>query len=178
MGRRSGHSGSNTPQSDSPTAVVFTRNNNNPVDTGFLANPATQGAGLTRSLASQLPQGFRVRPGNCDGCKPPSSERRPEQARSHNENCANPNQTTRPSVSSPCAFDPAFDFDLPAPSGGRVEVLRSGQPGMDAGLAAPGHGWPMAAGPRSRTGARERRALARGRTPGRSVLLTFGRLQK
>jgi hypothetical protein len=29
-----------------------------------------------------------------------------------------------------------------------VEVLRSGQPGMDAGLAAPGHGWPMAAGPR------------------------------
>ena len=41
-----------------------------------------------------------------------------------------------------------------APSRGRVEVLRSGQPGMDAGLAAPGHGWPMAAGPRSRTGAR------------------------
>ncbi|EJM75887.1 hypothetical protein PMI32_05295, partial [Pseudomonas sp. GM60] len=31
-----------------------------------------------------------------------------------------------------------------------MEVLRSGQPGMDAGLAAPGHGWPMAAGPRSR----------------------------
>ena len=37
-----------------------------------------------------------------------------------------------------------------------MEVLRSGQPGMDAGLAAPGHGWPMAAGPRSRTGARHR----------------------
>jgi len=31
-----------------------------------------------------------------------------------------------------------------------VEVLRSGQPGMDAGLAAHGHGWPIAAGPRSR----------------------------
>jgi hypothetical protein len=76
----------------------------------------------------------------------------------------------RQSVSSPAAFD------LPAPSGGRVEVLRSGQPGMDAGLAAPGHGWPMAAGPRSRTGAREHRALARGRTLGASVfLLTFFR---
>jgi hypothetical protein len=42
----------------------------------------------------------------------------------------------RPSVSSPAAFD----LDLPAPSGGRVEVLRSGQPGMDAGLAAHGAG--------------------------------------
>ncbi|SQF98388.1 Uncharacterised protein [Paucimonas lemoignei] len=28
---------------------------------------------------------------------------------------------------------------------GRAQVLRSGQPGMDAGLAAPGHGWPIAA---------------------------------
>ena len=45
-----------------------------------------------------------------------------------------------------------------APSRGRAQVLRSGQPGMDAGLAAPGHGWPMAAGPRSRTGARVCRA--------------------
>ncbi|MCP1517852.1 hypothetical protein J2Y74_002162 [Pseudomonas migulae] len=45
-----------------------------------------------------------------------------------------------------------------APSRGRAQVLRSGQPGMDAGLAAPGHGWPMAAGPRSRTGARACRA--------------------
>uniref|UniRef100_UPI001CBCFD6D hypothetical protein n=1 Tax=Pseudomonas sp. BF-RE-09 TaxID=2832357 RepID=UPI001CBCFD6D len=27
-----------------------------------------------------------------------------------------------------------------APSRGRAQVLRSGQPGMDAGLAAPGHG--------------------------------------
>ena len=52
------------------------------------------------------------------------------------------------------------------PPRGRVEVLRSGQPGMDAGLAAPGHGWPMAAGPRSRTGARACRALARHRTTG------------
>ncbi len=52
----------------------------------------------------------------------------------------------------------ALAFDFLAPSRGRVEVLRSGQPGRDAGLAAPGHGWPMAAGPRSRTGARACRA--------------------
>ena len=52
----------------------------------------------------------------------------------------------------------AFAFAVHAPSRDRVEVLRSGQPGMDAGLAAPGHGWPMAAGPRSRTGARACRA--------------------
>ncbi|MCF3195863.1 hypothetical protein LRQ05_23835, partial [Pseudomonas bubulae] len=49
--------------------------------------------------------------------------------------------------------DPAFKqvgrsaasaaFDLPAPSGGREEVLRSGPPGMDAGRAAMGQGWPV-----------------------------------
>jgi|GEM_PF-1889605 len=48
-----------------------------------------------------------------------------------------------------------------APSRGRAQVLCSGQPGMDAGLAAPGHGWPMAAGPRSRTGASHRTKGAR-----------------
>ena len=47
-----------------------------------------------------------------------------------------------------------------------MEVLRSGQPGKDAGLAAAGHGWPMAAGPRSRTGAKAWRALASHRTSG------------
>ena len=41
---------------------------------------------------------------------------------------------------------------------------------MDAGLAAPGHGWPMAAGPRSRAGARVCRALARHRTSGAQAL--------
>ena len=60
----------------------------------------------------------------------------------------------------------AFDFDLLAPSEGRTQVLRSGQPGMDAGLATLGHGWPIAAGPRSRTGVRVCRALARHRTKG------------
>jgi len=62
-----------------------------------------------------------------------------------------------------------------APSRGRVEALRSGQPGKDAGLAAPGHGWPMAAGPRSRTGARAWRALASHRTKGaRALWLLWG----
>jgi|GEM_PF-2521418 len=37
---------------------------------------------------------------------------------------------------------------------------------MDAGLAAHGHGWPIAAGPRSRTGVRVCRAWARHRTKG------------
>src|SRR5690349_8796536 len=41
----------------------------------------------------------------------------------------------------------ALAFEVYAPSRGRVQVLRSGQPGMDAGLAAYGHGWPIAAGP-------------------------------
>ncbi len=77
----------------------------------------------------------------------------------------------RPSVSSPSAFD------LSAPSRGRAQVLRSGQPGMDAGLAAPGHGWPMAAGPRSRTGARECRAMARHRTKGARALGYLALLQ-
>ena len=41
------------------------------------------------------------------------------------------------------------------PPGGRMEVLRSGSTGMDAGRAAMGHGWPVAAGPRNRTGVRD-----------------------
>ena len=63
-------------------------------------------------------------------------------------------------------LDLDLDFDLLAPSVGRAQVLRSGQPGKDAGLAAHGHGWPIAAGPRSRTGARVCRAPARHRTKG------------
>ncbi len=77
----------------------------------------------------------------------------------------------RPSVSSPSAFD------LSAPSRGRAQVLRSGQPGMDAGLAAHGQGWPIAAGPRSRTGARAWRALARHRTKGARALGYLGLFQ-
>ena len=36
-----------------------------------------------------------------------------------------------------------------------VEVLRSGSPGMDAGRAVMGHGWPVTACPRSGTGTRD-----------------------
>jgi hypothetical protein len=57
-----------------------------------------------------------------------------------------------------------------AASRGRAQVLRSGHRGKDAAVAAPGHGWPMAAGPRSRTGARACRALARHRTSGAKAL--------
>jgi len=71
-------------------------------------------------------------------------------------------------------FALALAFDLLAPSRGFVPVLHSGQPGMDAGLAAYGHGWPIAVGPRSRTGARECRALARHRTKGARALGYLG----
>jgi len=71
----------------------------------------------------------------------------------------------------------ALAFDLLAPSRGRAQVLRSGQPGMDAGLAAHGHGWPIAAGPRSRTGARVCRATARHRTKGARALGYLGLFQ-
>ncbi len=71
----------------------------------------------------------------------------------------------------------ALAFDLLAPSRGRAQVLRSGQPGMDAGLAAYGHGWPIAAGPWSRTGARECRALARHRTKGARAFGYLGLFQ-
>jgi len=86
----------------------------------------------------------------------PSSGCRPEQAHSHrdlrsSELCAAPNSQVGYKAASAAG-------DAPPPPRGRVEVLRSGQPGMDAGLAAAGHGWPMAAGPRSRTGARACRA--------------------
>ncbi len=47
--------------------------------------------------------------------------------------------------SRPTGRSPRVAFDFLAPSGGRVEVLRSGQLGRDAELAAPGHGWPAAA---------------------------------
>jgi hypothetical protein len=65
-----------------------------------------------------------------------------------------------------------------APSRGRVEVLRSGHRGRDAAVAAPGHGWPMAAGPRSRTGARACRALASHRTKGAKALWLLSRFSK
>ena len=48
-----------------------------------------------------------------------------------------------------CRHKPALalDLDLDAPlnHAGRTQALRSGHPGMDAGIAALGHGWPFAA---------------------------------
>jgi len=41
---------------------------------------------------------------------------------------------------------------------GRTQALRRGHRGKDAAVAAPGHGWPMAAGPRSNAGVRACRA--------------------
>ena len=40
-----------------------------------------------------------------------------------------------------------MDVDLgrPVNHDGRTQALRSGHPGMDAGIAALGHGWPFAA---------------------------------
>ena len=58
------------------------------------------------------------------------------------------------------------------PPGGRVEVLWSGPPGMDAGRAAMGHGWPVAACPRNRTGAREPER-SEGRTMGQGLFGSF-----
>ena len=68
-------------------------------------------------------------------------------------------------------------FDLPALPGGREEVLWSGSTGMDAGRAAMGHGWPVAACPRSRTGAREPER-SEGRTMGRKRFGYFAAFAK
>jgi hypothetical protein len=72
---------------------------------------------------------------------------------------------------------PRFALAVHASSRGRAQVLRSGHRGKDAAVAAPGHGWPMAAGPRSRTGARACRALARHRTSGAKALGYLALLQ-
>ena len=53
-----------------------------------------------------------------------------------------------------------------------MEVLRSGSTGMDAGRAAMGHGWPVAACPRSRAGVREPER-SEGRTMGQGLFGYF-----
>ena len=68
-------------------------------------------------------------------------------------------------------------FDLPALPGGREEVLWSGSTGMDAGRAAMGHGWPVAACPRSRACAREPEQ-SEGRTMGRKRFGYFAAFAK
>ena len=43
------------------------------------------------------------------------------------------------------ALDLDLDLGAPLNHAGRTQALRSGHPGMDAGIAALGHGWPFAA---------------------------------
>ncbi len=50
------------------------------------------------------------------------------------------------------------DLGRPVNHDGRTQALIRGHPGMDAGIAALGHGWPFAAGPRSNAGVRAHRA--------------------
>ncbi|WP_339533050.1 hypothetical protein [Pseudomonas mucidolens] len=68
-----------------------------------------------------------------------------------------------------------FDLDLrrPVNHAGRTQALRSGYPGMDAGIAALGHGWPVAAahGAMPERGHTEPERGAE--WWGKSVLLTF-----
>ena len=81
------------------------------------------------------------------------------------------------------AFDLDLAFDLPAPSGGRVEVFIWGS-GAKRRAAKPhtsGGGRREADRrrcPQMDTGAREHRALARCRTPGRAFLGTFLAFEK
>ena len=67
--------------------------------------------------------------------------------------------------------------DAPFP-GGRAQALRSGERGRDAELAAPGHGWPIAAThgamPERGQSERQRRPVWRGKT----FWLLLGRLPK
>ena len=124
--------------------------------------PSMAGGGY-RGILAAVPPAQRLRSASGKGAtdqdqkqKQQQDQKLREQASSHIGSaygfCSSP--LIRPSVSSPAAFD----FEVYAPSRGRVEVLRSGHRGKDAAVAAPGHGWPMAAGPRSRTGARACRA--------------------
>ena len=74
----------------------------------------------------------------------------------------------------------ALDLDLDAPlnHAGRTQALRSGHPGMDAGIAALGHGWPFAAahGAMPECGHTEPKRGAE--WWGRALLVTFGALPK
>ena len=58
-----------------------------------------------------------------------------------------------------------------------MEVLWSGSTGMDAGRAAMGHGWPVAACPRSGTGVRNLSA-AKAVRQGQAFLVTFSAFGK
>ncbi len=128
--------------------------------------PSMAGGGYLGIHAEVPPtQYLRSASGNGAGDQKPKQSKakqsKAKQSKAKHQNFFDSTAHTHPESGRPVgrlALALALAFDFLAPSRGRVEVLRSGQPGMDAGLAAPGHGWPMAAGPRSRTGARACRA--------------------
>ena len=63
-----------------------------------------------------------------------------EQARSHRRNAFTLSQAGYKAASLWLLI-----LGAPLNHAGRTQALRSGHPGMDAGLAALGHGWPFAA---------------------------------
>jgi hypothetical protein len=117
--------------------------------------PSMAGGGY-RGIPAAAPPAQRLRSASGKGAADPKPKQKPQQ----DQKIAASLRSTAPTGkcvhvrSGRPVGRLALALAVHAPSRGRVEVLRSGQPGMDAGLAAPGHGWPMAAGPRSRTGAR------------------------
>ena len=74
----------------------------------------------------------------------------------------------------------AVDVDLGAPlnHAGRTQALWSGHLGMDAEVAALGHGWLFAAGPRSNAFVQAHRAQARCRVVGMRFWLLLALFQK
>jgi len=66
--------------------------------------------------------------------------------------------TTKRQVGYKAASGMLLILGAPLNHAGRTQALRSGHPGMDAGIAALGHGWPFAAGPRSNAFVRACRA--------------------
>ena len=95
-----------------------------------------------------------------------------EQARSHRRNAFTLSQ-----VGYKAASLWLLILGAPLNHAGRTQALRSGHPGMDAGLAALGHGWPFAAahGAMPAFGHTEPRRGAE--WWGKSVLLTFALLK-
>ena len=128
----------------------------------FQTTPNPCGSGLARdgsTLFLQIERGACIagKPGSHSGNMPVADPAAKQAGRSAASGCS--------------------AFDLPALPGGREEVLWSGSTGMDAGRAAMGQGWPVAACPRSRAGAREPER-SEGRTMGRGPFGSFWVLPK
>ncbi len=72
----------------------------------------------------------------------------------------------------------AFDLGRPINHAGRTQALRSGQPGMDAGLAALGQGWPFAAAHGAMPAFGHAEPKRGTKWWGKAFLVTFGALPK